>query len=641
MLKIISAKVTASPGGSGWVQIHCFSPSEPEKAQGKGQLFVIAASKDGKEGVEAISLEREIAGKLRGEYYNSLQGKPFDALKYAIQKTIDSFIEKVSNLELSCCVYINNVVYTSSFGGGRVVINRGGVLAPILESGEEVITASGFPKENDIIIIGTKSFFNKVSNSELGNTLNNKNPESSAEELAPLIYEGGEEGTAGALIIKFEQDLEFVQTSEVPSTQKNLVQNMPEVALPSPIEIRSDDNQGVDLKKKLSTIFSGFGKKIPRRNIYIKPTFQDEAVSHSRKLTLSVGIILLVILAVSIGFGIRQRKVNDRKEQYQTLLTEANSEVDQAISLASTNPEESRQLFLSSEQKLDQILELKVKDTEVSELQKKIEDSRAAVLGEYSVNMESFLDLGLLSSGFIGNEISFSGGNVYVLDKSGAKVVSIAIDTKKSEVVSGPDVIENPAGLASYEGNVFVLLPDGIYLVENKKTRVIEKTWGGDALIYAFAGNLYVLDKGGNQIYRYTGQSGNIFGSQQNWLSSSTTANFSDVLEWGMNGAVYVLYPNSKVLKYSLGSPQNFSISGVFPEIGSIDSLCADSDNEYVYLLDRAGSRVVVIDKNGKYKAQYLSDQIGNATKMVVSEAEGKIILLTGNKLYSIEMKNL
>ncbi|KKR52801.1 MAG: hypothetical protein UU02_C0014G0001, partial [Candidatus Woesebacteria bacterium GW2011_GWA1_40_43] len=59
MLRITSAKVTASPGVSGWVQIHGFTPAEPEKLKTRGQLFVVVASKNGKEGIEAISFERE------------------------------------------------------------------------------------------------------------------------------------------------------------------------------------------------------------------------------------------------------------------------------------------------------------------------------------------------------------------------------------------------------------------------------------------------------------------------------------------------------------------------------------------------------------------------------------------------------
>ncbi|KKR51458.1 MAG: hypothetical protein UT88_C0037G0001, partial [Candidatus Woesebacteria bacterium GW2011_GWD2_40_19] len=603
---------------------------EPEKLKTRGQLFVVVASKNGKEGIEAISFEREIVGRLREEYYNESQEKAFDALRGATQRVITEFGVNTTDLEIACCAFADGVVYSTAVGGSRVLISRDGSLATILESGSEVITSSGFPKNDDIILIGTKPFFEKVSSTSIKDSLTTKNPESAVEELTPLVYGGNEIGTAGAIIIKFEEGSES-ENIFIPAQPEVLRSEITPVA----------EKQSIDLKQKFSGFFDKIGKKFPRRNIYIKPGIQDEAVSQSRKLTLSVGVILLVILVVSIGFGVRQKKMNDLKKEYQGLLTQATSEVEQAISLASVNPDESRQLFLDSEQKLVQIQALKVKDPKIDELQKRIEDSRAAVLGEYATEPELFLDLGLLSSGFSGSAISSSGGNIYVLDKVGAKAVSIAIDTKKSKVVSGPAVIENPLDLAAYENSVYVLLSDGIYLVGSQKTKVIDKVWSGDALIYSFAGNLYVLDKGGNMIYRYSGQTGNTFGSQQNWLSGSTRADFSGALGWGMNGAVYVLYPQSRILKYSLGSPQSFSISGVTPEVGNVDAIYADPDNQYVYFLDKAGKRIVVIDRNGKYKAQYINDQISGVSRLIVSEEQKKIILLTGEKLLSIEIKHL
>ena len=241
----------------------------------------------------------------------------------------------------------------------------------------------------------------------------------------------------------------------------------------------------------------------------------------------------------------------------------------------------------------------------------------------------------------MGDVVSASGGNIYILDKLGKRVVSVAIDTKKSKVVAGPSVIDNAADLASYQDAAYILATDGIYQVGLVKTKMIDKTWTGDALISAFAGNMYVLDKTGNAIYRYSGQVGGTFGPQQNWLSASTKANFSGAVSWGMDGAIYVLYPNARILKYSLGSPQNFSISGTLPEIGNIDAIYADPDNQYIYLLDKAGKRVVVVDKKGNYKAQYTSDQIAGAKSLVVSEAQKEMILLTGDKLLSIEIKHI
>lgn len=622
MLQITSAKVTASPGESGWVQVHGFSPGETESLH--GQLFVVIASKNEKDGIDAISFERNLVGKIREEFYGAYSLKTFDALKNSLQKVIsEPWVKEDASIEIICCAYEQGVLYSSVFGGGKVVIKRGESVATILESGGNLITASGFPKDGDMLVAGTSTFFEKVNQAELKSSLDTGDPEAAVENLTPIVYGGVENGTSGAIVIKFSESAFGKPEIPAVTTQEKL----------SP--------QTIPVEQKKTPVWERIGKFIPGKNVYVKHEMGDQAVSQSRKLSLSVGIILLIILAVSVGFGIKQKKDNDLKKEYQGILVEATDSIDRAIGLATSDPEESRRLFLVSEQKLGQILDLKVEDPKIDELQKKIEDARAAVLGEYLSNPELFLDLGLLSSGFKGDTLSSSGGNVYILDKNGSRVVSVAIDTKKSKVVTGPTVIESPQDIASYEDNVYVLLSDGIYLAGTTKSKIIDKTWGGDALIYAFGGNLYVLDKNGNAIYRYAGQSGNTFGSQQPWLSTSTKADFSSVLSWGMNGEIYVLYPNARILKYSRGSPQRFSLTGVTPEIGNVDALYADPDNTYVYLLDKAGKRVVVVEKDGKYKAQYLNDQIATATNLVVSEADKKIILLTGEKLLSIDLKNI
>ena len=59
-----------------------------------------------------------------------------------------------------------------------------------------------------------------------------------------------------------------------------------------------------------------------------------------------------------------------------------------------------------------------------------------------------------------------------------------------------------------------------------------------------------------------------------------------------------------------------------------------------IYILDRQNGRVVVIDKEGKYKAQYIHDKIKGALDLAVSEKNKKIIILTGDKLLSLEVKH-
>jgi hypothetical protein len=613
------SKLTGTPGESGWAQVHEFTPDDADKLKLRGHLFAIISTSRTEDGIDTITAGRELLTRFHEEYYGNLEGKPFNVLKDAVQKVADEFRHGWGDVEIVAAAAIENVVYSAAIGGSGVMIFRNGSLGKILESTkDEVIVASGFPQGGDVILLATKTFFDKVSHGVIKAALSAKTPEDSIETFAPTVLGAENLGNLGAAVIRFEES-EQTEPIFVPEVSKPNFKNPPAIM------------------EKVQDFFSNFLKRIPQRNIYLKTEPVEEVSPQSRKLTFVVAAILLLLLIVSIGFGIRQKGINDLKNKYQGILAQAEGEVDQAISLASVNGEKSRELFSDSLQKLNQIESFNVKDPRIDALRKKVDASRAAVLGEYVQAPQMFLDLALLSSGFKGDMVSFSGGYIYILDKSGQRIVSVDISTKKSKVVAGPSVINSAKHLAAYEEKVFVLQEDGIYEVDSGSTKVIEKTWSGDALISAFAGNMYVMDKNGGVIYRFQGQNG-IFGDKQNWLAIGTNVNFTSVVQMTIDGSIYALYPNSKVLKFSQGSPQNFSVTGVFPEIGNIDALYANPDNQYLYLLDKAGGRVVVTDKKGAYRAQYVDSQISAAVNLVVSETDKKIVFLTGDKLYSIDI---
>jgi hypothetical protein len=635
MLTPVASKLTGAPGASGWTQVHEFTPEDPEKLKFRGHLFAVIStshteSASGPEGlrpggdIDTITAGRELLARFHEEYYGNVDGKPFNALKSATQKVADEFRDFWGDVEIVAAAFVDNVVYSSAIGGGGVMIFRSGSLGKILESGKgQVVVASGFPQSGDVILLATKIFFDKVPHGVIKAALSASTLEDSIESLGPMVLGTENQGNLGVVVIKFEEkkEAEAVFTPEVGSSFKNTLAFK------------------VKIQGAIGSIFKFKG--IPGRNIYLRTEPVEEVSPRSKKLTFMVAAILLFLLAVSIGFGIRQKNINDLKNKYQGILQQASDEVDQAISLASVDSERSRQLFSDSEQKLNQIESMNVKDSKIDALSKKIADSRAAVLGEYEETPQMFLDLTLLSSGFKGDAISFSGGTIYVLDKAGQRIVSVDISTKRSLVVAGPSVLNSVESITAYENDVYVLEGDGIYEVDSgNNNKVIDKTWSGDAFISAFAGNIYVMDKSGNTIYRYQGQNG-AFPNKEVWLSSGTNVNFSNVSQMAVDGSIYALYPNSKILKFSQGSPQNFYVTGVVPEIGNIDAVYASPDNQYLYLLDRAGSRVVVTDKKGVYKAQYVDPTISQSTNLLASEADNKIILLTGDKLYSIDLNGL
>lgn len=62
-------------------------------------------------------------------------------------------------------------------------------------------------------------------------------------------------------------------------------------------------------------------------------------------------------------------------------------------------------------------------------------------------------------------------------------------------------------------------------------------------------------------------------------------------------------------------------------------------NNDNIYVLDNGNSRIVILDKNGAYKAQYKADIIKTAKDFDVFEKDKKIFVLSSGKIYQIDLK--
>jgi hypothetical protein len=208
--------------------------------------------------------------------------------------------------------------------------------------------------------------------------------------------------------------------------------------------------------------------------------------------------------------------------------------------------------------------------------------------------------------------------------------------TKKTQVVAGPDKVGDAISFLAYEDNTYIINDEGIN--ETGEDTLIEKDWDGEVIPYAYAANIYLLDKTANNIWRYSAAEGG-FGSKNSWLAPGITADFSRIKAITIDGSIWTLSDTGKIFKFTRGSPQNMSNTGTVPEITSADSIYTNETLEGVYILDTSGKRVVVLGKDGKYKAQYISDDLSEALDLIISEKDKKIVFLTPGKLQFLEIK--
>jgi hypothetical protein len=149
-----------------------------------------------------------------------------------------------------------------------------------------------------------------------------------------------------------------------------------------------------------------------------------------------------------------------------------------------------------------------------------------------------------------------------------------------------------------------------------------------------YGGNLYLLDRKANQIWKYVGA----VGEPKAYLAAEVQPDFSASAALGINGAIYVPAGN-QVYKFSLGRREEFSLTGLDKPTGKITLIAAADDLQNIYLWDEPNRRVVVVSETGQYQSQYIIDGQLSVTGLFANESLGKIFLLSGSKVYAVTIK--
>jgi hypothetical protein len=634
-ITISSSKLSGTPGEAGWCQIHEFTSQEKEKLELRGHLIAVFATsslqneEDGS--VNEIVMGRECLTRLHEEYFGNLEKSAFNALKDSLEKVFNEFRDSLGPLEIVASAFVDGVIYTAAVYGGQVAIYRNGMFAKIIESKSgEVIAASGYPQGGDVLVLGTSAFFKEVAYGSLKAALEKDSPEAATELLAPQVHASNLAGRIGAVVLKFSE--ERVMPSLASETE-TVSEQQPAVAkkIPTP-DLRKLSFFGGNLIGKLQNF-------LPKKHIYVRQQKEEATVKAGKKVTFTVGVILLVLLLVSIGFGVKQKRQKDYRMTFEADLTKASHDFEEAINLKDVDTTRSRQFFLESKQITGDLIGRGITDKDLLDLNEQINQNQGVIMKEYNSTAELLIDLSLLTEGFVGEKISHSDGTVYVLDPGSKKIISVVIENKKSKVFASPSELGEVKDMTSYFGRVFTLEDDGVYEIGESRKKVIDKIWGTDSLVYAYGANLYILDKADSEILRFVGLEKG-FSSKQDWLSSGTTADFSSVNSWAIDGSIWMLTSDGEILRYSLGNKVTFNPKGVPYSEGAKDIYTSD-DTGNLYLLFPQEKSIVVLTKDGEYVAVYISDKLADAKQFIVSEEDKKIVILTQDKLYSIDLQHL
>lgn len=146
---------------------------------------------------------------------------------------------------------------------------------------------------------------------------------------------------------------------------------------------------------------------------------------------------------------------------------------------------------------------------------------------------------------------------------------------------------------------------------------------------------LYSLDSANGQIYRHDAiKTG--FGQGKDWLK--TPMDLGNGTDLAIEGDVFVLKNSGEILKFMKGVKQPFAPSAVDPALISADKIWTYADLKYIYILDSANRRLLLLDKEGRLKTQITAEEFENPTGLAIDETKGSAYILDNGRLFEIKL---
>ena len=593
------AKIVANPNAYSWSQVYS-----------AGKLFAalsLEAKEERQEKDYLNVLGKEILDTLEQEFF-SLETKDLESIKQAVTATSQKIPQEI-NCSFVITVIIENILYIFILGNGKVSLRRDEKLGTLLEASDQkpdsLKVSSGFLQQNDTVIVQTKQFSDVISINTLSEFLDNLSPSEASENLAPLVHEK-EDGGAASIIINYKQ------------AQKEEPEEFTEKTLGESKEFESGEKESSNqtpfyqssLEKTKKTSFSlNFLPSFSflKNKIKLRRNFE---INHSRKVILTIIIIVIVVFAGSIVFALNKQESTKTQNEFNSIYPQALKKYQEAQGLVDLN----KNLANDSFNQAKQILEGgKDKLPKTSNEEKQVLD--------------------LLSK--VNNALGNNPTPVNTVSKTNT------VDLSKSPLLL-LETTENGLYYSEDDKNLYSLTQNSVFSFDKtggSKKEIIknQNDWQAASGLSNYFGNIYVLDKKQNQILKYVSLDSGL--AKTNYFGSDTTPDFSKAVSMAIDSSVYVLSSDGTITKFTRGKADTFSIKGLSKPLSNPKAIQTSPDDASVYVLDNGNSRIVVFDKRGNYKTEYQTSVIKSAKDFEVLESDKIAYILSGGKLYQIDLK--
>lgn len=609
------SKIVSTPSSTAWSQ-----------AYSAGRLFAAFSLQTDiipQEGDEHLAtIGKDLISTLESEFF-TLENKDLDSIKQAILTSFARINEGITS-SLVLCYLSDNVLYLFANGGSKAVLKRKDKIGTVLEGevGTNLKSASGYVQDGDIIVLQTKPFLRIISSSTLATALDGNTPEEIAEDLAPHVHEKAE-GGASAVILEYKegqlQDVPTILADEaeeevsIGQTPQETIEEVEEV-VSNP---RTSENQEIADISKLDepeqTLSSPpaspfLSDQMPRKrkfsfNLSLGFLKRSGGFSKQRRLILIVAVVLVILILITSFLALTSKKNSENKKQFNEVYSQAKSKYDEGVSLKDLNTPLSQQSFKDAKNILDSNRDKFSADSneekQILDLLDKVDNQISSSVPAESTNAT---EVKTSESAILGYEINNSGASYFVQNAD----------------------------------DVFFLDGGGISTIDkgnDKKSLIVKKTWKTDGGIGLFGSNIYVLDKN-DGILKFVGS-----GYTKTNYFPDTAPDLTTSVDMAIDGSIYILFKDGHIEKYTKAKKDTFGLSGLDVPFSNPSKMFTNSDTDNLYVLDNANSRIVALDKSGKFINAYSASVLKTAKDFEANEKDKKIFVLSSGKVYQIDIK--
>jgi hypothetical protein len=599
---------------------------------------------------------------------------------------------------LVCAVVHNDDVFVLQAGSGRACVLHGGYLeclshgegAPPLGIGPlaDVRLHHAFIAPGSTLLLASRALIREAGNEGLARVL----PQTEVQAVLDGLEQVGSGANFAALVVRWARPLETSVAREAPPSlprpEREPVRPAPQVRArprprPKPAR-RPGPGLGERMGKGIRSVGRGiaaavvwlfggmstlFRRMLPgseresRRRARAPRPVPEENRTAMIAIAIGIPVVLAIIVALAyLSFGAEAR--------IQGFIKQAEEEIALAQAAGGIT-EEARAHWEAALGHANAVITLRPSEPAATAMQVQARAALDLLDGISRLQPVQLWDFG---PGALPRQLVVHGQMIFVLDPSGGWVAQLALNPTGDGVVEqegepilvrtgqqigegeitdlvdlvwvGPGGERQTGGLLILEEDGALVSYDPAWVDEGGAARPGRSFLGtpptSPRAVGSFGGRFYVLDSEADQIWRYQPRGNTYPERPDRYFVTPPPRSLADARDMAIDGNIYILYHDGTILKFLQGERQlDFDVRELPDDIVEPVALAVDPDgsSDVIYMADRGNRRVVVLELDGTFRAQFRADDAFDALEaLAVDEAAGRLYVVSGGRLYAASL---